>query len=84
LKNEKNKECLLAAGFSENPGKGELHDGYHGDPNRSHRFWIYRPDQRLPTPRWDTHDNPPVNFCTNHHKVNDNTYECRGHNLAKP
>ena len=44
-------------------GCGERRDGYHGDPSRGHKFWVYPPSMALVTPRWDTHL-PAVRFCS--------------------
>jgi hypothetical protein len=42
---ESNKECLPAAKFPANPRAGEMKDGFHGDPDRGHKFWVYKPNQ---------------------------------------
>ena len=65
-------------------GQGSLIAGYHGDPSRQHRFWIYPNNCPLQTSRWDTHLEPNT-FCTNC-VISPNKpagelkeYICRGH-----
>jgi len=53
-----------AASVVSTTGRGELRNGFHGDPSRGNKFWIYPKRQRLVTPRWDTHLTPQE-FCSN-------------------
>ena len=47
-----------------NAGSGLLVNGFHGDPDRNNKFWLYPADRELVTLRWDTHGDPHM-FCRN-------------------
>jgi hypothetical protein len=59
-------------------GRGQVVNGFHGDPTRGHRFWLYPREKPLVTERWDTHL-PAIEFCKNHRKVVTGEYVCKGH-----
>ena len=59
-------------------GRGQVVNGFHGDPTRGHRFWLYPREKPLVTERWDTHL-PAIEFCKNHRKVMTGEYVCKGH-----
>ena len=70
-------------------GFGDVVDGYHGDPGRGHKFWVYPQNKPIVTKRWDTHLHPGK-FCVNYKVTNKDVgwgiveCVCLGHGAEAP
>lgn len=56
-------------------------DGFHGDPERGHEFWVYPSGKKLVTDQWDTYS--ADTFCSNHKFMRRHgdvcQHQCLGH-----